>query len=411
MGINIGLDIGAVSLKLAALGEAGDRETLESLAKRNSNFRFYPAAPWPLAISSYRRIGGSPIQSAYALLNEFYEDVGEDRIEGLRVTGSGSRAISKILGIYFENEFKAIARMMASFHPNVRTIFEIGGESSRFILLEGNATHPGCGILDYDHSGECAAGTGSFLDQQALRMGYSVEEIGDLVPTAHRSASIAGRCSVFAKSDMIHAQQKGYTPAEILRGLCEAVPRNFKSSVVKGRAVTAPVAFLGAVSQCSGVTDALRKVFALEDGELVVPELYAWCGAIGAAILESEDPKKRTFADIHRLGQHEGEAKPFDNRPLSMENVSLLRERVAPYFPPPGDGPISAFVGIDVGSVSTNVVVLDANGRLIHEIYLRTAGRPIEAVQQGLAEVERLWGNRLVVQRCRHHRIGPRTDR
>src|SRR4051812_44018858 len=98
MGINIGLDIGAVSLKLAALGEAGDREVLESLSRRNSNFRFYPAAPWPLAISSYRRIGGSPIQSAYALLNEFYEDVGEDRIEGLRVTGSGSRAISKILG-------------------------------------------------------------------------------------------------------------------------------------------------------------------------------------------------------------------------------------------------------------------------------------------------------------------------
>jgi predicted CoA-substrate-specific enzyme activase len=398
MGINIGLDIGAVSLKLAALGEAGDREILESLAKRNSNFRFYPAAPWPLAISSYRRIGGSPIQSAYALLNEFYEDVGEDRIEGLRVTGSGSRAISKILGIYFENEFKAIARMMSSFHPDVRTVFEIGGESSRYILLEGNAIHPGCGILDYDHSGECAAGTGSFLDQQALRMGYSVEEIGDLVPTAHRSASIAGRCSVFAKSDMIHAQQKGYTPAEILRGLCEAVPRNFKSSVVKGRTVAMPVAFLGAVSQCSGVTDALRKVFALDDGELIVPELYAWCGAIGAAMLESEDPKKRTFADIHRLGQHEGEVKPFDNRPLSMENVSLLRERVAPYLPPPGNGPISAFIGIDVGSVSTNVVVLDEDSRLIHEIYLRTAGRPIEAVQQGLAEVQRLWGDRLVVQ-------------
>ena len=149
--------------------------------------------------------------------------------------------------------------MIADFYPHARTIFEIGGESSKYIRLEKQT------ILDYDRSGECAAGTGSFLDQQALRMRYSVEEVGGLVAHAGCAARIAGRCSVFAKSDMIHAQQKGHAPAEILRGLCDAVARNFKSSVVKGRPVEAPVALVGAVSQNAGVTAALREAFGLSE--------------------------------------------------------------------------------------------------------------------------------------------------
>lgn len=402
MGVNIGLDIGAISLKLAALGDPADRALLAALCQGQPQFRLLEwrradGAVWPLVLSGYRRIAGSPIQSTYDLLQEFYESVPERRIEGIRVTGSGSRTIAKILGIYFENEFKAIARMMAAFHPQVRTVFEIGGESSKYIRLEAD---PGgeARIADYDRSGECAAGTGSFLDQQALRMGFSVEEIGEVVRAAKAAAHIAGRCSVFAKSDMIHAQQKGYTPAEILRGLCDAVARNFKSAIVKGRPVTPPVALIGAVSQNRGVVAALREAFGLGEDELFVPDAYAWCGAIGAAMLEAAEPRKRTFLEIHRLSQHAAERRPVDTRPLSMDNVVLLREQVLPYVAPPGDGPIPAYLGIDVGSVSTNLVAMDEAGQVIHDIYLRTAGRPIEAVQKGLTELDRLWGRRLEIR-------------
>src|SRR5512141_931373 len=138
MGINIGLDIGAISLKLAALGKPEDRPLLEALTAANRGFRLIDwsgavAGPLPLVISDYRRIAGSPIQSTFDLLQEFYETVPEKRIDGIRVTGSGSRTIAKILGIYFENEFKAIARMFAAFHPQVRTVLEIGGASSKYI--------------------------------------------------------------------------------------------------------------------------------------------------------------------------------------------------------------------------------------------------------------------------------------
>ena len=402
MGINIGLDIGSISLKLAALGGSDDRRLLSGLCSANPAFR---AVDWPgvngpkthLVLSDYRRISGSPIQSTFDLLQEFYDHVPENRIEGIRVTGSGSRTISKILGIYFENEFKAIARMMGVFHPGVRTVFEIGGESSKYLRLEtGVDGHSD--IVDYDRSGECAAGTGSFLDQQALRMGYSVEEVGGVVECAGCAARVAGRCSVFAKSDMIHAQQKGYSPSEILRGLCDAVARNFKSSIVKGRPVEAPVALVGAVSQNAGVTAALAEAFGLKEGDLLVPELYAWASAVGTAILETEETRKRSFRAIHQLRQHEADMPLQDTEALSMSDVVLLRDRVAPYVTPEGDAPIPAYMGIDIGSVSTNVVVIDESGAVIQDIYLRTAGRPIEAVQQGLYEVSRDWGTRLDIR-------------
>jgi predicted CoA-substrate-specific enzyme activase len=401
MGINIGLDIGAISLKLAALGAPQDRPVLAALCASQPAFRLcedgVPAGLGPLVLSEYRRIGGSPIQAAYDLLREFYEGVQENRIVGIRVTGSGSRTIAKILGLYFENEFKSIARMMAAFCPDVRTVFELGGESSKYIRLEPRGAGQ-ADIVDYDRSGECAAGTGSFLDQQALRMQYSVEEIGDLVGTASCAARIAGRCSVFAKSDMIHAQQKGYSPPEILRGLCDAVARNFKSSIVKGRQVAPTVALIGAVSQNAGVVNALRECFHLTPGDLLVPRFYAWCGAIGTAMLEAEEKRKRSLGEIHRLQQHETEAGICDTARLSMDRVELLRNR-APRFVPPHDGRrIPAYLGIDVGSVSTNVVLLDESGLMIHDVYLRTSGRPIEAVQQGLAEVCSEWGGRVEIR-------------
>jgi len=405
MAINIGLDIGAISLKLAAIGKREDRPLLENLCAQKPTFRFHPWAPGspggdlPLVISEYRRILGSPIQSTFDLLQEFYEAVPERHIEGIRVTGSGSRTIAKILGIYFENEFKAIARMISTFYPEVRTVFEIGGESSKYLRLEPQPEQgQAASIVDYDRSGECAAGTGSFLDQQALRMDYSIEEVGSIVCTAKCAARIAGRCSVFAKSDMIHAQQKGYTPPEILRGLCDAVARNFKSSIVKGRKVTPPVALIGGVALNTGVTTALREAFGLTEDQLFVPDLYAWCGAVGAAMLEAVERRKRNFRDIHRLNQHESETRVQDVPPLSMENVVLLRESTPKYVPPPGAQPIPAYLGIDIGSVSTNLVAMDEFGRVIHDVYLRTAGRPVEAVQQGLREIEREWGHRLVIQ-------------
>jgi predicted CoA-substrate-specific enzyme activase len=404
MSINIGLDIGAVSLKLAAIGSQDDAPLLEALTQRTDAFfrSQFPEtsalAGRPLVLSRYRRIQGSPIQSTFDVLQELYEHVPEKKVEGIRVTGSGSQLIAKILGIYFENEFRALAKGVRVFYPEVRTVFEMGGETSKYLHLDSGASGKYLGIVDYSSSGDCAAGTGSFIDQQASRLLYQVEEVGPAACQATCAASIAGRCSVFAKSDMIHAQQKGYSTDQILRGLCDAVARNFKSAIVKGREVAAPVAFLGAVALNEGVRNALREAFKLTPEQFIVPELYAWMGAVGAAMFEAEELRKRSFKHIHQLQQHAQMKQQFAfSDPLSMQRVVLLRDRVQDPPLPAAGQQVDAYLGIDVGSVSTNLVVLDKDGNLLHEIYLRTQGRPIEVVSAGLKEIEEQLGGRIRV--------------
>jgi len=141
MSINIGLDIGAISLKLAALGKPEDRAVLEALCGAKPAFRADGLGGAGRAAAAAGAFGvpadrGQPDTEHLRLLQEFYEIVPEIRVEGIRVTGSGSRTIAKILGIYFENEFKAVAKMVGLFYPQVRTVFEIGGESSKYIRLE-----------------------------------------------------------------------------------------------------------------------------------------------------------------------------------------------------------------------------------------------------------------------------------
>jgi predicted CoA-substrate-specific enzyme activase len=404
MSINIGLDIGAVSLKLVAIGDESDRPLFNALMAKSDAFfaSQFPAdsslAGRPLVLSRYRRIQGSPIQSTFDLLRELYETIPEQRVEGIRVTGSGSQLIAKILGIYFENEFRAVAKGVRLFYPEVRTVFEMGGETSKYIRLEASARSKYLGIVDYSTSGDCAAGTGSFIDQQATRLLYQVEDVGAAACQATCAARVAGRCSVFAKSDMIHAQQKGYSTDQILRGLCDAVARNFKSSIVKGREVATPVAFIGAVAMNAGVRNAMREAFKLEEEHLIVPELYAWLGAIGAALFEADEVRKRSFKRIHQLQQHAAAKPQFaGSDPLSMEQVVLLRDRASdPPLPAPGTR-VKSYLGIDIGSVSTNLVVLNEQGKLLYEIYLRTQGRPIEVVTAGLKEIEENLGDRLEI--------------
>jgi predicted CoA-substrate-specific enzyme activase len=404
MSINIGLDIGAVSLKLAAIGSKKDRSILEIFSQKSDDFTFcqFPQgsamAGRPLVVSQYRRVQGSPIQSTFDLLNALYEHLPEQSVEGIRVTGSGSQLIAKILGIYFENEFRALVKGVRTLYPAVRTVFEMGGETSKYVRLEPNASSKYLGIIDYSSSGDCAAGTGSFIDQQASRLLYQIEEVGAAACSANCAARIAGRCSVFAKSDMIHAQQKGYTTDQILRGLCDAVARNFKSAIVKNGEIIAPVAFVGGVALNQGVRNALREAFNLADDQFIVPELYAWTSAIGVALFEAEELRKLSFKRIHQLQQHVHAKQQFAfSDPLSMQQVTLLRDRVQdPRLPEPGNK-VDAFLGIDIGSVSTNLVLIDSDGKLLYEIYLRTQGRPIEVVSAGLKEMEEKISDRVNV--------------
>jgi len=391
----VGIDIGAVSATAAVLlkGDAG--------AFQAEGFdRLGAAIGGALYVLPYRRTRGKPIAAATELLEQVIAAVGREHVRGVCLTGSGAQVAAGKLGTDVVNEFKAIASGLAAMGVEACTVFEMGGETSKYLRLAPASNGDAAGIIDYATNGDCAAGTGSFLDQQAGRLKYAIEEIGPLVLQAERAAQVAGRCSVFAKSDMIHAQQKGYSPAEVLRGLCNAVARNFRTAVVRSHPVEAPVAFIGGVAANSAVTRAMAEAFDLREEELVIPPAFAHLPAVGAAVIASQ---ATVTADLSRMSQLRAASDSAHGQfpttsPLSMERVTLLRDRDEPAELPADGSVVDTYLGIDVGSVSTNLVLLDEDGRLIHEIYVRTQGRPIEVVTEGLAEIRRVFGGRLGIR-------------
>ncbi len=400
----LGIDIGCISVKIAVVGGPRDRELFQTLAAESTLFYNpvldgrvtpHPNAP-PVLATTYRRIKGSPAGAARELLAQVLAVFPKGAITEVRVTGTGGRLAGTTLDVPYENEFKAIARAIGALHPDITTVFEMGGETSKFIHLDVDNESGRAGIVDYGTNGDCAAGTGSFMDQQANRLLYNIEEVGDIVRGAGKAASIAGRCSVFAKSDMIHAQQKGYQPPEVLKGLCNAVVRNYRSTITKSKEIGKKVAFIGGVAANTGAVSAMREAFEMDENHLIVPSYYAWMGAIGCALTAADEHDGSDAVVIDPARLTNAEAAGFEtSEALSMERVLLLRDRVKPYQFPSGDGEIGAYLGIDIGSVSTNLVVLDEAGEVVKEIYVKTDGRPVEVVNRGLAEIWNEMGPRL----------------
>ena len=217
-------------------------------------------------------------------------------IVGIGTTGSARNLASVLLGANcVKNEITAHAIGTLSKHPDVRTILEIGGQDSKIIILENGV------VTDYAMNTLCAAGTGSFLSSQALRLGVPVEEFGTYALKSKRPAKIAARCTVFAESDLVHKAQVGYKKEDIIAGLCNAVVANYMNNLAKGKAIKGPVIFQGGVSKNIGVQRAFK---AATGKEILVDSHGHLMGALGAAIL-SKKVKPIEF-DIAELD------KPFE---------------------------------------------------------------------------------------------------
>lgn len=371
----IGLDAGSVSVKIVVFDEGGNR-----------------------ILSRYERHKGHPVRAAYELLMQVLGEQVHASKYSLSITGSAGRLIASALGTTFTNEVVAQAYSTRKLHPTVKTIIELGGEDSKLIVLDDK------GIKDFSMNSVCAAGTGSFLDQQAERLRLSIEDFSELALKPKRPSRIAGRCSVFAKSDMIHLQQIATPVEDVVAGLCFAVARNFKGSIVRGRTIKEPVSFHGGVAANKGMVRAFREVFGFE--QFRVPEDFAFMGALGASLKDRDEGTINTFemeklsslidaAHFSEYGQKPlvSEGDDFFERHLKDSDALCVTRNVsegASHHPSritPHDSRITAFLGIDIGSISTNLAVIDEGGRLLAKRYLMTAGRPIEAVNQGLREI------------------------
>ncbi len=351
----LGLDLGSVSL---------DAVVIESESGK-------------ILYSTYRRTNGRAKQKSEEILRELLEKFPEGFDHAL-VTGSGKEIVKSLAGIETVNEI--IAHGFAAtklFKPGEierASIIEIGGQDSKYIIIDER------GPVDYVMNELCAAGTGSFLDVQAERMGIPIEKFAEMAAEAKDVPSIAGRCSVFAKSDIIHLQQKGVPADEIAAGLCYALARNYLSSLVRGRPIYRPVIFQGGVAKNRGIIRAFRELLNLKEGEYIIPEEPGLMGAIGAALLAPEQGKEfRSLPDTGIKGQKVSGTVTIRHG-LTSEDTSVeeLKWRRDPL---PGE---KFYIGIDVGSTSTDLVAVNENLEIVGEAYLMTRGDPITAVNRGL---------------------------
>lgn len=239
--------------------------------------------------SSYIWTKGNPIDAVKTLIGNLESQIDKSKLNiiGVGTTGSARKLIGAMLSAnVVKNEITAHAIGTLSLYPNVRTIFEIGGQDSKIILIEDGI------VVDYAMNTLCAAGTGAFLSSQANRLGVNVEDFGKIALTSKKPTKIAARCTVFAESDLVHKAQMGYKKEDIIAGLCQSVVSNYLNNVGKGKKIKAPIIFQGGVSKNIGV----KKAFENEIGtEVIVDENGHLMGALGVAILAKKAPIKTNF--------------------------------------------------------------------------------------------------------------------
>ena len=236
----LGIDVGSVTTKAAIVDETGKY------------------------IDGYMtRTAGKPVVAVQKSLQNLMQQKKENyNILGVGTTGSGRNLAGALVGAdVVKNEITAHAVAASTYVPGVQTILEIGGQDSKIIIL-------------------------SFLDQQASRLNVAIQDFGEIALKSQSPARIAGRCGVFAESDLIHKQQLGYPVEDLLYGLCQALVRNYLSNLALGKEILPIVTFQGGVATNSGMVKAFEEAL---NTKVVVPDNHQTMGAIGAALLAMEN--------------------------------------------------------------------------------------------------------------------------
>ena len=268
----LGIDIGSISTKGVIINE-------------NNN----------ILADSYLYTEGNPINATKKVIKELKNkiDLTEYTVVGVGTTGSARKLIGTLLGATtIKNEITAHAIGSMSIYPDVKTIFEIGGQDSKIILIDNGV------VTDYAMNTPCAAGTGSFLSSQAKRLGIPIEDFGKIALTSDNPTKIAARCTVFAESDLVHKSQIGHKKEDIIAGLCYAVVNNYLNNVGKGKKIKPPIVFQGGVSKNIGVVKAFEDITGYN---INVPPSSHLAGALGVAILSKSEEETTFSFDIEDI--------------------------------------------------------------------------------------------------------------
>ncbi len=369
----LGIDVGSVSLSVAELSLK--REILQT---------------------AYRFHHGDIRGTLREALNGF--DLG-----GIRGVAATSSTPSILNASRRYDSRVAIIEAARHYHQKIGSILVVGGAAFGLIGFDGNGRY-----RSFRTNTSCAAGTGSFLDQQARRLNLESADALSERACMNRGIvpKIASRCAVFAKTDLVHAQQEGYSLEQICDGLCHGLAKNIVDTLCMDRDARAPIIFTGGVSRNRAV---VRHIESITGKEILVDESGMY-GAIGAAFLLAGEPHEEEFIAVRSADDlllPETAHKKYFHDPLELtlshypefggvETYEYTVTDMPSSYPVEVDiyevlEPVSdyeVYLGVDIGSTSTKAVLLDKGGRVLAGFYTGTAGRPVGAVQRVFSAIE-----------------------
>ncbi len=351
-----------------------------------------------VVFAQYQPHRGKIKKTLEAILNQINNDFSPNYITHGAITGTIGKKLSKNKKIQGVNDVAAAIEGVKFLVPEARSVIEIGGQNARYytgfnIQNQDNSEAPQKNMLQISTNSDCAAGTGSFLEEQASRLNIRIEDYADYVEKAQSIPRIAGRCSVFAKTDIIHNQQEGVPPEDILKGVAYAIVKNYKGAVIRRLPVEVPLVFIGGVSNNRAIIDTMRDVLNKNEQELLVPEHSDIVSAIGAALIAKKENLTLDFQKMSKdLLSEQNDIKDAEEEelpPLSrIKNEDISEKHLIQCSMPERDNP-AFFLGIDIGSTSTNLVLINSGSEIVTYKYIRTKGNPLKAVQNGMEEIDR----------------------
>jgi predicted CoA-substrate-specific enzyme activase len=365
----LGIDIGSTTTKLVVIDSTGER-----------------------VFSAYRRHNTETLASLKAMLAEARQALGDIRAH-LLLTGSAGLGLCEKFQLPFVQEVIASAEVIQQLYPQVNTLMDIGGEDAKLIFFDG-------GQPDIRMNGSCAGGTGAFIDQMATLLNVPIAELDALAGRHSTVYPIASRCGVFAKTDVQNLLSRDTAREDIAASIFNAVVFQTLATLARGHPLNPVVLFAGGpLTFLPQLKHAFVKALKFSPGDWLEVEhaelLSAWGAALAAGREAGEDA--RTLSDLCALLESlpfkdvkEGRLEPLFTSPAEFQEWELGRQRYRVASVNPQEVRDECFLGIDSGSTTTKIVLVDQRGRLFFDHYQSNDGNPIRAVQVGLEKLRQL---------------------
>jgi len=321
-----------------------------------------------------------------------------DRSFTVSISGSAGLGMAEAAGVPFVQEVYATGAVIRRLAPDTGTVIELGGEDAKVIFFKGG--------VDERMNGTCAGGTGAFIDQMAVLLDMTVDEM-DRVSLEHRRIyPIASRCGVFAKTDIQPLLNQGASKADVAASIYQAVVNQTITGLAQGRSIEPKVMFLGGpLYYCRGLRERFRETLGLDDETAVFPEYGRFAVAMGAALYSRESGGTYTCQSLKTVLEHAVSVKKSDrNRlpplfetPADYDSFRARHAQAAVAQREIADYRGRAWLGIDCGSTTTKIVLISAEKEILYSFYSSNKGNPVALVKSQLETLYQLCGDRITI--------------